>query len=82
MEPDLNGTALENWVRGIDEGPFSSLCWGERIRVRKSGQAHNFSVRWPRTTIGSARDDVAPPAGALVGRVFEPVISSGSEERP
>ena len=22
---------LRNWARAIDEGPFSSLCWGERI---------------------------------------------------
>jgi alkanesulfonate monooxygenase SsuD/methylene tetrahydromethanopterin reductase-like flavin-dependent oxidoreductase (luciferase family) len=31
MEPDLDATVLENWARAIDEGPFSSLCWGERI---------------------------------------------------
>jgi len=31
MEPDLNATVLKNWARAIDEGPFSSLCWGERI---------------------------------------------------
>ena len=31
MEPDLNAGVLENWARAIDEGPFSSLCWGERI---------------------------------------------------
>ena len=31
MEPDLDATVLRNWARGIDEGPFSSLCWGERI---------------------------------------------------
>jgi alkanesulfonate monooxygenase SsuD/methylene tetrahydromethanopterin reductase-like flavin-dependent oxidoreductase (luciferase family) len=31
MEPDLDAAVLENWARGIDEGPFSSLCWGERI---------------------------------------------------
>src|SRR3984957_14349109 len=31
MEPDVDATVLENWARGIDEGPFSSLCWGERI---------------------------------------------------
>ena len=22
---------LRDWARLIDEGPFSSLCWGERI---------------------------------------------------
>jgi alkanesulfonate monooxygenase SsuD/methylene tetrahydromethanopterin reductase-like flavin-dependent oxidoreductase (luciferase family) len=31
MEPDLDATTLERWARFIDEGPFSSLCWGERI---------------------------------------------------
>jgi len=31
MEPDLDARVLEDWARGIDEGPFSSLCWGERI---------------------------------------------------
>lgn len=31
MEPDLDATVLEDWARAIDEGPFSSLCWGERI---------------------------------------------------
>ncbi|MFY9920122.1 MAG: LLM class flavin-dependent oxidoreductase [Mycobacterium sp.] len=31
MEPDLDGPVLETWARAIDDGPFSSLCWGERI---------------------------------------------------
>jgi hypothetical protein len=31
LEPDLDAAVLENRARGIDEGPFSSLCWGERI---------------------------------------------------
>ncbi|WP_156686018.1 LLM class flavin-dependent oxidoreductase [Mycobacterium sp. Marseille-P9652] len=31
MEPDLDADVLESWARAIDEGPFSSLCWGERI---------------------------------------------------
>ena len=31
MEPDLDATLLKDWARAIDEGPFSSLCWGERI---------------------------------------------------
>ena len=31
MEPDLDAPTLETWARSIDEGPFSSLCWGERI---------------------------------------------------
>lgn len=31
MEPDLNATILRDWAQAIDEGPFSSLCWGERI---------------------------------------------------
>lgn len=31
MEPDLDATVLRDWAQAIDEGPFSSLCWGERI---------------------------------------------------
>jgi alkanesulfonate monooxygenase SsuD/methylene tetrahydromethanopterin reductase-like flavin-dependent oxidoreductase (luciferase family) len=31
MEPDLDAGVLESWARAVDEGPFSSLCWGERI---------------------------------------------------
>ncbi|OBI03531.1 luciferase [Mycolicibacter heraklionensis] len=31
MEPDLGATLLREWARAIDDGPFSSLCWGERI---------------------------------------------------
>ena len=31
MEPDLDSATLKAWARIIDGGPFSSLCWGERI---------------------------------------------------
>lgn len=31
MEPDLDAATLRSWARIIDGGPFSSLCWGERI---------------------------------------------------
>jgi alkanesulfonate monooxygenase SsuD/methylene tetrahydromethanopterin reductase-like flavin-dependent oxidoreductase (luciferase family) len=31
MEPDLDAVTLEAWAKAIDDGPFSSLCWGERI---------------------------------------------------
>jgi alkanesulfonate monooxygenase SsuD/methylene tetrahydromethanopterin reductase-like flavin-dependent oxidoreductase (luciferase family) len=31
MEPDLDAGILRQWARGIDEGPFASLCWGERV---------------------------------------------------
>ena len=31
MEPDLDADTLRRWAQQIDEGPFSSLCWGERI---------------------------------------------------
>lgn len=31
MEPDLDAGVLRQWALGIDEGPFASLCWGERI---------------------------------------------------
>lgn len=31
MEPDLDATLLRGWARAVDDGPFSSLSWGERI---------------------------------------------------
>jgi len=31
MEPNLDRATLSAWARVIDGGPFSSLCWGERI---------------------------------------------------
>lgn len=31
MEPDLNARLLRDWACAIDDGPFSALCWGERI---------------------------------------------------
>jgi len=31
MEPDLDRAVVRRWATTIDEGPFSSLCWGERI---------------------------------------------------
>ncbi|HTY28862.1 MAG TPA: LLM class flavin-dependent oxidoreductase, partial [Mycobacterium sp.] len=31
MEPDLDADVLKRWARLVDEGPFSALCWGERI---------------------------------------------------
>ena len=31
MEPDLDADVLRNWAQTVDAGPFSSLCWGERI---------------------------------------------------
>lgn len=31
MEPDLDADMLRRWAQTVDGGPFSSLCWGERI---------------------------------------------------
>src|ERR1700728_3026764 len=31
MEPDLDAEVLRHWAVEIDDGPFSSLCWGERM---------------------------------------------------
>jgi alkanesulfonate monooxygenase SsuD/methylene tetrahydromethanopterin reductase-like flavin-dependent oxidoreductase (luciferase family) len=31
MEAFLDAATLKAWARMIDDGPFSSLCWGERI---------------------------------------------------
>lgn len=31
MEADLDAALLKTWAKKVDDGPFSSLCWGERI---------------------------------------------------
>jgi alkanesulfonate monooxygenase SsuD/methylene tetrahydromethanopterin reductase-like flavin-dependent oxidoreductase (luciferase family) len=31
MEPNLDAAVLKAWARVVDNGPFSSLCWGERM---------------------------------------------------
>jgi alkanesulfonate monooxygenase SsuD/methylene tetrahydromethanopterin reductase-like flavin-dependent oxidoreductase (luciferase family) len=31
MEPDVDANLLETWCRAVDDGPFSSLCFGERM---------------------------------------------------
>ena len=31
MEPDLDAAVLREWAHVIDDGPFASLCWGERM---------------------------------------------------
>jgi alkanesulfonate monooxygenase SsuD/methylene tetrahydromethanopterin reductase-like flavin-dependent oxidoreductase (luciferase family) len=31
MEPDLDAATLEAWCRAVDDGPFASLCFGERM---------------------------------------------------
>ena len=31
MEPGLDAATLEAWSRAVDEGPFSALCFGERM---------------------------------------------------
>ncbi len=31
MEPGVNGELLERWARAVDAGPYSSLCFGERM---------------------------------------------------
>jgi hypothetical protein len=31
MEPALDSAVPRDWARAIDDGPFASLCWGERV---------------------------------------------------
>ncbi len=31
MEPNLDAAMLKSWALLVDSGPFSSLCWGERM---------------------------------------------------
>ena len=46
MEPDIGPERLQEWSELIDAGPFSSLCFGERI-------AFSVVVRAPRPRLAS-----------------------------
>ena len=72
MEPDLDATVLEDWARAIDEGPFSSLCWGERIAFENPDNLTLLGALAAWTEPGAAGDDgdraaVARPGDAGQG---------------
>jgi hypothetical protein len=54
MEPDLDAEVLRDWARAIDDGPFSSLCWGERMA---------FDNPETLTLLGAGRVDRSGAAG-------------------
>jgi hypothetical protein len=37
LQPDLDAPILRAWARAIDEGPFASMCFGERIAFDNPG---------------------------------------------
>ena len=51
MEPNLDASTLKAWARGIDGGPFSSLCWGERIAF-DNPESLTLLARWRPGRIG------------------------------
>ena len=56
MEPDLDATVLRNWAGAIDEGPFSSLCWGERIAFENPDSLTLLGALAAWTRSGAAGD--------------------------
>src|SRR3954453_18737876 len=70
MEPDLwsdGATTLEAWARAVDAGPWSSLCWGERMA---------FDNPHSLTLLGAAAawtDRVRLATTVLVPQLHDPV---------
>jgi hypothetical protein len=65
MEPDLDAVTLESWARTVDEGPFSSLCFGERSRSTNP-------LTLTLTLLGGREEDYpaarGPSCGGMGGR--------------
>lgn len=68
MEPDLNATVLRDWARAIDEGPFSSLCWGERITF---GNPDNLTLLG---ALAAWTDRVRLVTTVIVPQLHDPVM--------
>ncbi len=71
MEPDLwerGAETLEEWSRAIDEGPFASLCFGERMAFDNPDATTLLGAVAAWTTAGPGADHrdraAAAPAGA------------------
>ena len=45
MEADLDAARLRQWATAIDDGPFASLCWGERIAFDNTSKRSGYLLR-------------------------------------
>jgi len=67
MRPDLDAPILRTWARAIDEGPFASVCFGERIAF---DNPETLAARRPlsappprRRPCGGGRDEASVGGG-------------------
>lgn len=68
MEPDLDATMLKTWATTIDAGPFSSLCWGERIAFENPDSLTLLGA------LGAWTDRVQLVTTVIVPQLHDPVM--------
>lgn len=68
MEADLDADTLKAWARAIDDGPFSSLCWGERIAF---GNPHSLTLLG---ALAAWTDRVRLVTTVVVPQLHDPVM--------
>src|ERR1700712_4760798 len=68
MEPDLDAGMLKSWARFVDEGPFSSLCWGERIALSNPDSLTLLGA------LGAWTDRVRLVTTVIVPQLHDPVM--------
>jgi alkanesulfonate monooxygenase SsuD/methylene tetrahydromethanopterin reductase-like flavin-dependent oxidoreductase (luciferase family) len=68
MEPDLDAAVLRHWARVIDEGPFASLCWGERMAF------DNPETLTLMGALGAWTDRVRLVTTVIVPQLHDPVM--------
>ena len=68
MEPDLDAEVLRDWARAIDEGPFASLCWGERMAF------DNPETLTLMGALGAWTDRVRLVTTVIVPQLHDPVM--------
>jgi alkanesulfonate monooxygenase SsuD/methylene tetrahydromethanopterin reductase-like flavin-dependent oxidoreductase (luciferase family) len=68
MEPDLDAGLLKAWARVVDDGPFSSLCWGERIAFTNPDSLTLLGA------LGAWTDRVRLVTTVIVAQLHDPVM--------
>lgn len=68
MEPDLDASVLKSWATEVDQGPFSSLCWGERIAFDNPDSLTLLGA------VGAWTDRVQLVTTVIVPQLHDPVM--------
>jgi alkanesulfonate monooxygenase SsuD/methylene tetrahydromethanopterin reductase-like flavin-dependent oxidoreductase (luciferase family) len=68
MEPNLDADTLKVWARAVDDGPFSSLCWGERIAFSNPDSLTLLGA------LGAWTDRVRLVTTVIVPQLHDPVM--------